>query len=216
MSTAYVEDRFEIEAPVLALTYDDGPSEWTHGVLDHLVEHDCTATFFVIGELITKERAETLRRIVRCGCELGIHGYTHRPLPSLSGAEIRDEFARTNELIQRATGVEVRYWRPPHLLVDDAVRDAVSSLDLLEVSGSLMAKDWVAGATAVQIAGRVTAAEEFRRGAIVVLHDGRSPLDGDESAPTREATVEATGLIVAAMRERGLRSVTVSELVAAK
>jgi hypothetical protein len=48
------------------------------------------------------------------------------------------------------------------------------------------------------------------------MHDGRPPDEPAElSRPTREATVEAVGVILEAMTARGLRSVTISELLAA-
>ena len=56
--------------------------------------------------------------------------------------------------------------------------------------------------------------ERLRRGSIVCMHDGRPPDEPSElSAATREATVTAAGMILAAMSERGLRSVTISELL---
>ena len=58
--------------------------------------------------------------------------------------------------------------------------------------------------------------EKLQRGSIVCMHDGRPPNEPAElSAPTREASVAAVGMILAAMSDRGLRSVTISELLAA-
>ena len=58
--------------------------------------------------------------------------------------------------------------------------------------------------------------EDLQPGDIVVLHDGRPKNEPPErSWPTREATVDAVGLILEEMTARGLRSVTVSELIAA-
>jgi peptidoglycan/xylan/chitin deacetylase (PgdA/CDA1 family) len=37
------------EKSILALTFDDGPSEWTPSILDLLAEHDARATFFILG-----------------------------------------------------------------------------------------------------------------------------------------------------------------------
>jgi hypothetical protein len=46
------------------------------------------------------------------------------------------------------------------------------------------------------------------------MHDGRPPDEPAElSTPTREASVAAVGMILDAMNERGLRSVTISELL---
>lgn len=212
---AYLESRLGIAAPLVALTYDDGPSEWTGRILEQLAAQGNTATFFVIGAAIGTGHRQTLRDIAAAGCEIGIHGYSHRELTSLSEAEIREELTATRDLIAEFSGVEPRCWRPPYLLVDDRVRAAVAPLGLLEVSGTVMAKDWIPGASAEQIAETVTGSSEFLAGAIVVMHDGRSPRDDDSSAPTRDATIDATALISTAMHERGLRSVTVSELAGA-
>jgi hypothetical protein len=58
--------------------------------------------------------------------------------------------------------------------------------------------------------------EKLQPGSIVCMHDGRPPNEPAElSAPTREASVAAVGMILAAMSDRGLRSVTISELLAA-
>jgi hypothetical protein len=56
--------------------------------------------------------------------------------------------------------------------------------------------------------------EKLQRGSIVCMHDGRPPEEPVElSAPTREASVAAVGMILEAMSARGLRSVTISELL---
>jgi peptidoglycan/xylan/chitin deacetylase (PgdA/CDA1 family) len=56
--------------------------------------------------------------------------------------------------------------------------------------------------------------EKLQRGSIVCMHDGRPPDEPAElSAPTREASVAAVGMILDAMSQRGLRSVTISELL---
>jgi hypothetical protein len=59
--------------------------------------------------------------------------------------------------------------------------------------------------------------ERLQPGSIVCMHDGRPPDEPtDLSAPTREASVAAVGMVLDAMSDRGLRSVTISELLAAR
>jgi peptidoglycan/xylan/chitin deacetylase (PgdA/CDA1 family) len=55
--------------PLIALTFDDGPSEWTEPILDLLADHDAYATFFVVGSAVegreaTLERARSDRKSV--------------------------------------------------------------------------------------------------------------------------------------------------------
>jgi hypothetical protein len=74
-----------------------------------------------------------------------------------------------------------------------------------------MPGDW--DIPAEETARRVLA--DLEPGDIVVLHDGRPANEPPElSWPTREATVGAVGLILEEMGRRGLRSVTVSGLLA--
>ena len=104
-----------------------------------------------------------------------------------------------------------RYWRAPFLRCDDRVRAAVGDLAGDEVWHSQMPGDW--SLPAEETARRVL--ETLQPGDIVVLHDGRPATEPAHlSWPTREATVEAVGLILTEMTARGLRSVTVSELLA--
>jgi peptidoglycan/xylan/chitin deacetylase (PgdA/CDA1 family) len=60
----------------LALTFDDGPSQWTPAMLDVLGEHEARATFFVVGRYV-EERPELVARMAREGHEIGNHTFDH-------------------------------------------------------------------------------------------------------------------------------------------
>ncbi len=209
-----IDHRHGIAAPVVALTYDDGPSEWTDAILDHFVRHDGRATFFVLGSAIDgDERRETLRRTVAEGHEVGNHTYTHPgDLSTLDEGVIREEIDRAQVAIRETAEVEPVYWRTPFLRTSDRLLSIVDSLGLTHVGCSSMPGDWDLDAN--EIATRVRAV--LRPGAVIVLHDGRPADEPPElSRPTREETVKATGLILDDMARLGLRAATVSELVAA-
>ena len=59
--------------PRIALTFDDGPSQWTPAILDLLAAAGARATFFVLGQAIDG-REDLLRRIASEDHELGNHG----------------------------------------------------------------------------------------------------------------------------------------------
>ncbi len=65
------------EGKIAYLSFDDGPSEQTITVLDILKEEGIHATFFLIGEEITPEREDIVRRIVNEGHTIGLHTYCH-------------------------------------------------------------------------------------------------------------------------------------------
>ncbi len=56
---------------MIALTFDDGPSQNTSHILDLLEEYDVRATFFVVGNRVSSY-ADTAKRAVALGNEIGI------------------------------------------------------------------------------------------------------------------------------------------------
>lgn len=208
-----LEDRHEVRADVVALTFDDGPSQWTHAILDLLAQHGGHATFFALGCLASApEGQETMRRTIAAGSEIGNHTFSHPSLPTIDDDAIREELERGGAAIEDALGTPLRYWRPPFFHVDERVRAAAAPFGLQEVGCSMMPWDWEWDAE--RSASFVL--ERLQPGSIVCMHDGRPPDEAPElSAPTREQSVAAVGMILEEMSERGLRSVTISELLAA-
>jgi peptidoglycan/xylan/chitin deacetylase (PgdA/CDA1 family) len=206
-----LEHRHGIRDDVVALTFDDGPSPWTGPILDLLAAHESHATFFALGCLADADGAEqTLRRILETGSEIGNHTFSHPSLPEHDNDSIRDELQRAGVGIEEASGTTLRYWRPPFFHVDERVREVVAPLGLQEVGCTMMPWDWEWNATR----SATFVVERLQRGSIVCMHDGRPPDEPAElSAPTREASVAAVGIILDAMSERSLRSVTISELL---
>jgi peptidoglycan-N-acetylglucosamine deacetylase len=153
-----------------------------------------------------------VRRLVAAGHEVGNHTWTHADLQASTDDEIRDELTRTTARLDELLGQPPLYWRAPFLRSDDRVRARADGLAGREVWYSTMPGDWdIPGS---ETARRVLAGLE--PGDIVVLHDGRPANEPPElSWPTREATVEAVRLILEEMTRRGLRAVTISELLAA-
>ena len=91
------------------------------------------------------------------------------------------------------------------------MREAIGDVAGREVWFSSMPGDWDRPAEVT--AARVL--ETLGPGDIVVLHDGRPANEPPElSWPTREATVRPFGSYLESMSERGLRSVTITELLA--
>jgi peptidoglycan/xylan/chitin deacetylase (PgdA/CDA1 family) len=205
-----IEHRHGIEAKLVALTFDDGPSVWTEPILDLLSRRGATATFFVIGSAVAA-RPEVARRVLERGHELGNHTFDHPHLTQVPDDGIRSEIERTTKIVRTATGLELGYWRPPYFDCDERVRRAVEPSGLEEIGCSVVTHDyeWPAEQTIAFVG------ERLRPGAIVDLHDGCSPHDTPPTLTTRDETVRALAAILDLLDERGLRCVTVSELLAA-
>jgi peptidoglycan/xylan/chitin deacetylase (PgdA/CDA1 family) len=194
-----VRSRTGLVEPLLALTFDDGPSEWTEPILDLLAAHGARATFFLVGSWVAG-RERTLERARAEGHELGNHTFWHSRAPTLDDDELREELRRGAD----AVGPDVRLVRPPY--GEDAERfDRVAAELGLgpTVLWSVDPRDWEVTDDEV-IVERVLA--DVDAGAIVDLHDGRRP---------QPATVAAVETLLPRLGERGFRLVTVSELLTA-
>ncbi|MBQ9061011.1 MAG: DUF5011 domain-containing protein [Firmicutes bacterium] len=63
---------------VIYLTFDDGPSSTvTPKILKTLEKYDVPATFFVIGYDSDPDKIKLMKRAIKDGCTIGIHGKSH-------------------------------------------------------------------------------------------------------------------------------------------
>src|SRR5581483_4528713 len=83
----------------VALTFDDGPSEGTPGVLELLRKHDVPATFFQCGANVER-LPRVAREVASAGHEIGNHSHTHPLFCFRSPAFILQEFTRAQHTIQ--------------------------------------------------------------------------------------------------------------------
>src|SRR5271157_2380758 len=107
------------------LTFDDGPSDWTDGILDVLKKEDIRATFFICGDWAPKSNRinndfkkyrTTLLRMIRDGNVLGNHTIDHKNLALLKPEDIRKQFTENQELLNKEIGFEAPQMtivRPP-------------------------------------------------------------------------------------------------------
>jgi peptidoglycan-N-acetylglucosamine deacetylase len=185
--------------PAVALTFDDGPGAVTGALLDVLRRHRARATFNVLGDRIAG-RESLLRRAVSEGHEIGVHGWIHRDHRD-GVADAAAGAARTAELVLAVCGVRPRLFRPPFGLTNRRLDLAVARHGVTTVLWDVDPHDFEEpGAEA--IVDRILAA--VRPGSIVMLHDDR---------PALSPTAEAVEVLIPALRRRGLRVVTASELI---
>lgn len=87
------------------LTFDDGPSINTKGILDILKENDIKATFFVLGRQV-EEFPETTNRIYNEGHYIANHGYSHQYSNIYHTQEnILNEYNQCNQIVANTIGV---------------------------------------------------------------------------------------------------------------
>lgn len=93
--------RVNTNEKVVALTFDDGPTNKTEEVLSILSDLNVKATFFVNGAALEKNMLQG-QKIVEDGHELGNHTYSHNRMVLKSFGYVRQEIEKTDGLIEEA------------------------------------------------------------------------------------------------------------------
>jgi peptidoglycan/xylan/chitin deacetylase (PgdA/CDA1 family) len=186
---------------VVALTFDDGPEpNWTPRVLEVLAEMEAPATFFLVGQNLRahKELAHY------DGHEVANHTWSHADLARLDQKAALDEVRRCHDEIISVVGRVPRFLRPPWGHVGGTTLLAADSLDYDIIFWSQRMPENEYRVNPSAITARVVG--EARPGAILLAHDVGSP--------DRLITIDNLRDIVQSLRLKGLRLVTVSELLA--
>ena len=199
----------QVDRPVVALTFDDGPwPETTSAILDILQENGARATFFTIGNQVPGNE-DLVRRARDLGCEVCTHTWDHAAgsgqgvnITYMSAEEQVNEVLQGYAAIADALGEE-----PTHVMRAPGGNFHGEAIDNLwpyvdaEVGWDVDTEDWRCPGSDV-IAQRIMAVQP---GQVVLMHDG----GGD-----RWQTVEALRQALPALVAQGYEFVTVSELIA--
>lgn len=195
------------EAPRVALTFDDGPSQkTTPRVLDALAEANAQATFFVIGKKLDAEGKALVRRAHEAGHAIGCHSFAHDRLFAMRSARrVKEDLQRALSTLEDALGDKTHLFRPPIGHTNPSIARVVEELELTVVGYSVRGYDGMASAQVDRVRERVIAG--LKDGAIVLLHDAAEREDFSPAAP------EALPAILAAMQEKKLAAVNVDTLL---
>ncbi|KAL6883167.1 carbohydrate esterase family 4 protein [Trichoderma longibrachiatum] len=120
----------------VALTFDDGPWEYTEELLDILDDHGVKATFFVTGRNLgkgaindeTKDWPRLIRRMKDEGHQIASHTWSHQRLPTLSKARLRQQMIYNEIAIADIIGVFPTYMRPPYSASNEDVDEWLGEL----------------------------------------------------------------------------------------
>lgn len=160
------------DGPMLALSFDDGPSPLTPLILDALDRHDVPATFFMQGSAVTRY-PQIAADVARQGHVIGNHGFSHRSFPTMPEQSVEKEITVTNRVIRRMTGTEPVLFRYPFGLESTAANDVLRAEGmwggvLWHWTRPLPGDFECPGAQSVADYVEANAADQ----AIILLHDG--------------------------------------------
>jgi peptidoglycan/xylan/chitin deacetylase (PgdA/CDA1 family) len=193
----------------VALTFDDGPNPvWTSQILAALQAAGMHATFFVVGAhaqhfpgLVEQEWQD--------GMAIGNHTVHHEPLLFAKPAAVRESLTQTASISKGITH-DPGLWlfRPPYgdLAANSGGANEIRSEGFTIVNWDTQGHDWMRPGAALIVQQVVT---HLHPGAIILLHDGAP----DTESQDRSQTVQALPQILAALKARGLVSVTLPRLL---
>ncbi|WP_280220133.1 polysaccharide deacetylase family protein [Nocardia neocaledoniensis] len=191
-------DRVATDEKLVALTFDDGPTDRTPEILRTLADLRVTGTFYLIGDNLAAH-PDHGAAIAAAGHEIGNHSYTHRRMVLISGDTARDEVERTDAEIRR-TGYQGEItFRPPYGKKLWSLPRYLSEHDRTTVTWDVE-PDSAGGSTRDAIVADTLA--QTRPGSIVLLH----VMHGSES-------LAALPAVVAGLRAQGYQFTTVSDLL---
>ncbi|MCH5198512.1 MAG: polysaccharide deacetylase family protein [Oscillospiraceae bacterium] len=190
----------------VALSFDDGPhSRYTRMIVDKLKEYNAGATFFIIGNRLDQypSTAEDIKYAVENGCEIGIHGFTHKVYYNkCDDATFEYELSETAKRIKDATGKAPTIMRPIGGFISD---ERVKSCGYGVIMWNVDSEDWKHKSPAgdkKQIDAIVnTVMTTVDDGKIILMHE------------IYENSYQALCIILEKLYQEGYEVLTVSELL---
>ncbi len=179
----------------VAITFDDGPGEYTERLINGLNERGARATFFMCGSCV-EEYPEVLPMMIEGGHQIGNHTYSHVDITGLSSQERNDQIQRTDNAISNACGQVSTAFRPPYgshnAETDQGITDKTITL------WSLDTLDWKSrNAEAV----KKVVLDGVWDGGIILFHD------------IYDTSVDGALMVVDELQSQGYVFVTVDELL---
>jgi peptidoglycan/xylan/chitin deacetylase (PgdA/CDA1 family) len=184
----------------VALTFDDGPGPYTQQLVIELGKLGVHATFFAIGN---EERyfSPGTQLELRSRDVVGDHTESHPMMASLSAHDQYEQLFEQIARIELLDGPRPRLFRPPYGSFNATTFKQLHKLRLLMVLWSTDTEDYRLPGVAAIVHNALAGAHP---GAIILMHDG----GGD-----RSQTIAALPAIVAGLRRKGLRPVTIPRLM---
>lgn len=195
-----VYNQCAVDAPVIAITFDDGPHpENTPRLLAMLKERNIKATFFMVGQCVVAY-PHVVKQIADEGHEVANHSWSHPNLAPMKDTRIMEQLQKTHDAIVSACGVAPILYRPPYGSIRMTQRKAIhDKFGYPTILWDVDPQDWQTPRTAAKVQTRVLA--QTKPGSIILCHDIHKP------------TIDAMPAVLDELLARGYKFVTVTELI---
>ena len=180
---------------LIALTFDDGPAgSNTTRLLDGLRARNAHCTFFLVGSSVERY-PELVKQMWLDGHQIASHTYDHPTMTSLSNDQIRSQLDKTDKLLDKAIGLNLKYMlRPPYGDFNDRV---LKTANVPCFFWSMDTYDWKSDNADSVYREFIKQAKD---GSLVLLHD------------THSTSVTAALRAIDTLQAQGYQFVTVAEM----
>lgn len=198
--TKIVFTRCAVPAPVIAITFDDGPNpDHTPRLLEMLKVRNIKATFFMVGRCVVTW-PHLVKRMVEEGHEVANHSWSHPLLTSLGNTSLDSQIQRTHDAIIKACGIAPRHYRPPYGAIGMSQRKYIHEhFGYSTILWDVDPLDWKTPRNSKKVQERILA--NTKSGSIILTHD------------IHGSTVDAMPATLDALMARGYQFATVSQLI---
>ena len=184
--------------PMLALTFDDGPGQYTDELLDCLEQNNAHATFFMLGQNVSAY-PDAPKRMLELGCEVGSHSWDHTQLTTIDLDAVAKQFSDTDDALIQACGQAASVARAPY---GDGNSDIYNTVNKPFFMWSLDTEDWKLLDADADYSAVMNG--DLTDGSIILMHDIHEP------------SVKAALRLIPDLIAQGYKLVTVSEMAEAK
>lgn len=148
------------------ISFDDGPTDFTHSLLDKLDALSIKALFFLRVDEAAKNES-VVRETVRRGHLIGNHSLTHRKLRFAPFPVLHREVVESKKILEDLSGVEIEYFRPPYGAFDPRVLRYINNSGQKCVMWDLLSGDYEGNP---DFSGEIIN-KYLQQDSIVVFHD---------------------------------------------
>ncbi len=116
-------------------------TEYLDGMLETLKTHNATATFFVGGSWVNKNK-DMLKKMYEAGHEIGNHGYLHKDSKAISATVLTEEITKTHNIVKEVIGLEMTLFAPPSGSYNKTTLSVAGGLGYKTIMWSKDTIDW--------------------------------------------------------------------------
>lgn len=157
---------------LVALTFDDGPSQHTLDVLKVAKNYQIPVTFFMLGAAMQKQ-PDIVQHAFRLGHQIANHSWDHTDAQTYATPEAlwQSQIAPQMDISQQIIGESSSYFRPPFGSINNEQVHFLAEKNITTVIWSIDTIDWNELDNAPQtLVKRATLYSH--PGAIILMHDG--------------------------------------------